>query len=360
MPRKSGISPVFRYVAIATALSCPASAQTANSQANAWVLTPSSLLSVNLQSGAVEKRFPAGPSPDFAVSPAANRVFIASNSIATFDATSGTALSTVPNPHAPIWPGHTPGSLMAAADDGSRLYMVKRQTQGGADITSLTSFDVASQTFDPFTLSLGNDCAGAAISLRSPQRLDIVCGGKNVIYAVTLGAEGRLKSETTLTLPPPPPLLPTGQRHAPGDIRMTIWGAGNAVYLVSVDGRVTHADTQTMSVVAKSAQPLDDHLVLSGDGAISRDQRTLFVGCSERGDWSGLKNFIAVFDASTLQRIKTVPVPYRFEDVVWSPSTGELILTVPGSRPELVALDPDTLRESRIMPLPDSPAFLRY
>jgi hypothetical protein len=237
--------------------------------------------------------------------------------------------------------------------------MIKRRTQGGGDITWLTSFDVASQTFDSFTLSLGDDCPGAALKLRSSQQLDIVCGGKNLIYVIGLESDGRLKSETTLALPPPPLVLPTGQRNAPGDIRMTIWGSGYAVYLVSIDGRVTLADTQKRSVVAKGTQSLNNMLVLLGDGAISQDQQTLFVGCSDRSDRSGLKEYIAVFDASSLQLIRTAPVQHRFKDVVWSPSTGELILTVPGNHPALVAVNPSTLQEGRMMPIPDSPSFVR-
>ncbi|HXS95911.1 MAG TPA: hypothetical protein VN736_15000 [Candidatus Limnocylindrales bacterium] len=332
-------------------------AGTASAQSTAWVLTPSSVLALDLSRGDVVAQFAAGNYPDFAISQNGKRLFIADRTITSVDAESGKILSSAPNPDAPIYKLPLSVSQMTASADGSRLYLIKRETRGGKDSTWLMSFNVEKGSFDSARVSLGDRCAGAALKLRSPSQLDVVCGGRNTIYVASIGDSGTLESATHFALPPPPALLLNGQAHAAGDIRSVIWGPGTDVYLVRLDGRVIHADTRTGSVVNEGTQPLAFLWTSYGSGAISEDRRSLFFGCSPLNDYSGLGQYICEVDANSLSPIRQIKVSHPFSSIASLPDSGGLVMTAAGA---LIIADEHTLQEKRSLPLPASPSMVRF
>src|SRR5579885_2717490 len=111
------------------------------------------------------------------------------------------------------------------------LYVIKRRTTNGHDSTWVASFNVAKQVFDDSTVSLGDACPAPSLVVRSASRLEVSCGGHNIIYVVALSADGTMTGSSALQLPAPAGILPTGEKNAAGDVRVTGWGTGRAVFL---------------------------------------------------------------------------------------------------------------------------------
>lgn len=299
-----------------------------------------------------------GQTPDVAVSPDGSRLYIGGDALTIVAADTGKTLGTTPNPGHPLWPGPIPTSLMVISPDGSRLYMLKRKTVSGRDVTWVASFDAARQAFDTASAQI-DDCPAASLHAPSADQVFVVCGGENTVYAITRHSDGQLVQSSRAMLDKPAGVLPTGEKNAHGDIRSVIWGRGAEAFLVKLDGQTLRFDTQGMRVTGSSAGPLTGMWVLGGEGAVSGDGRTLFVGCSRLHDTAFERQYIAAFDSQTLILIKIAHAPAAFRSLAWNPFAPELLLTSPDTH-SVIALDPQTLQQTRMLSLNAAPDLIRF
>ena len=112
-------------------------------------------------------------------------------------------------------------------------------------------------------------------------------------------------------------------------------------------------------MIGTSSEPLNDCRIRGAEGALSPDSRRLFIGCSGPEDYSGLTDRIAIFDAQSLKLIRVAKAPYPFWNLAWNANRDELLLTVP-DRQALIAVDPETIQESRELPLGATPQLIRF
>lgn len=335
-----------------------------------YVVDPATLesriLLVNPDRGEVAGTIRTGHTPDIALSPRGDRLYLAStvegceesncDLLAVIDTGTGQVLSTTPIPDRVRYKLDPGSPRIAATSDGRTVYLLKWQGPPNGDTpVALAVFDTVRTRFLDGVIDLGDCGFGTFVPVPERQQLGFHCPASNDVVFYRLTEPDRATLEFSVHLPRGNRLF---AQHIYRDVpaRAFMLSADRRrLFAAGGDGAVAEVNLTLRS--ARESPVIGDQnevtAPFASPGAPHRAR--LYTGAGPY-DGQGVAQEIRVFDTNTWVRIGTIPTSTPFLTAV-ATRDGAMIYAMTGEHGRILAIDPVALRELRAMAVGGAPSL---
>jgi DNA-binding beta-propeller fold protein YncE len=306
-----------------------------------------------------------GYSPDIAISPQGDRLYIASDTekcgqsncdlLAVVDTRSGRILSTAPirdRVHYKLFPGP---STMMVSPDGKAVYLpVWEGVPNGDTPVGMAVFDTDRGRFLGGVIDLGV-CGGERfIPTTDKNQLMAHCSLTNDVLVHRLIAPDQGAVEFSVHLPWGNRLF---ARHVYPDVPARTFlpsADGGRLFVVGGDGAISIVNLGLGSVANTTVLGNQSEMVIPFVSPGSRERGRLYVGVGPY-DGEGLAREIRVVDTNTWMPVGTIRTSTPFRTAVATPD-GSTVYALTAESGKVLIVDADALRELRAVPVGRAPS----
>lgn len=316
-----------------------------------WLLDP--------ETASVMGSIPAGPEPDFALSPDGSRLYVASGErdsgeLAVIDTATG-AVQRFPFPdrilYKPWYEGLPPFSRMTVSSDGRALRVLVHHLFSPEKIGyQLWTFDTTDERFSYSHVALGNCGYGQFVPTASTSELYFLCPTTDRIRSIQLDAQDHVLSNTFVKFP--------WDRRC-GTAEGFLSPDRTKLELVRSDGAIYEMNTTTQEFSSTSVTGDCHQMVFSFPWPLSQDGTKIYLGYGPLENYpNGLATSgeLRIFDTSTWQQLGHISTSVPFWSATLSKDDKVLYAVAPEQHRVLV-IDPTTLHETRAITIGRTPAL---
>ena len=299
-----------------------------------------------------------GYQPDIALSPDGSRLYIVSGEreggeVAVVNTADG-SIREISFPgrvlYTPWYQTLPPFNSIALSSDGKALRILQQSSFPPERAEQqMWSFDTANRSFSPTRVEIGDCRSGVFIPPSTAGEFEVICSGSNTLHSMRLGADSRLMSRRVTNLP--------GTQRCPVATGLSLKDNGKLA-LINLSGAIDTMDVATHAfrstgVTGECATPW----VFYGLGWRSPDGAKIYVGYGPPSpDNMAISNAFRVFDTDTWKQLGTAQTSIPFWSATLSVD-GWFIYALAPKQHAILEIDAATLREKRKFSLGTTPAL---
>jgi DNA-binding beta-propeller fold protein YncE len=330
-----------------------------------WLIDPSA--------GKVMASIRTGESPDFALSPDGNRLYVASavdadsSELAVIDTVRGEVLKSGMVNGRLGYDGIPPFSTMAVSGDGLALrILIDAPKSADEDALLLATFDTRAGEFLPGIVHLGNCGPGRFISYPTASRFDFLCPRTNRVRMISVDGDSRAIQNVDVK-------IPWERREGIGEA-IELPGSQD-MEIVRGDGGVFHLNSATQQFADTPVHPTLPNRVPPAAWPISPDGSRLYLGYKHDYDQHSDKRFyldygrppnirpnnatadeFRVIDTRTWRKVGTIRTKMPFWSAAMS-SDGKMVYATAPQKHSVLVIDTARMKQVSVLKVGGAPAL---
>jgi DNA-binding beta-propeller fold protein YncE len=330
-----------------------------------WLIDPSA--------GKVMASIRTGESPDFALSPDGNRLYVASavdadsSELAVIDTVRGEVLKSGMVNGRLGYDGIPPFSTMAVSGDGLALrILIDAPKSADEDALLLATFDTRAGEFLPGIVHLGNCGPGRFISYPTASRFDFLCPRTNRVRMISVDADSRAIQNVDVK-------IPWERREGIGEA-IELPGSQD-MEIVRGDGGVFHLNSATQQFADTPVHPTLPNRVPPAAWPTSPDGSRLYLGYKHDYDQHSDKRFyldygrppnirpnnatadeFRVIDTRTWRKVGTIRTKMPFWSAAMS-SDGKMVYATAPQKHSVLVIDTARMKQVSVLKVGGAPAL---
>ncbi len=268
--------------------------------------------------------------------------------LAVVDTASGKIETSVDNEGAMLWHLPPPMPNIAAAPDGSRVFILKRRSRGpGSDDYAVAPFDARTGRF--LQEMPVPHCSGAALFALDEAKAVLACGGESQIFF--LDAAGPPKAIGELDLPYPP-----GQSRIDGNgmtgeklREVAITPDGRSLLAIRNDGKLARIGIPERKLLELDDVSLSGRWMAGVAGTLLPQGNLMFVPCAPKPlGFDGKMPQLAVLDTRSKELLKMIRTSRPFWSAAAS-SDGKFVYALSPWNASILVIDANDFTEVRTL-----------